>query len=96
MLDVSIELKEDLRHVCRQCKRKFEALERAADDLEKFKLMVRDVNASISTRRHLKRNKESSGVVNISPDTSKLRPASKRHLSRKQLDFSGNDNNNNK
>ena len=93
LLDVRIELKDGLStQVCRQCKRKLETLERAAEDLEKFKLMVRDVNASIHTRRHLKRHKESSGVVNISPDTSRLRPAPKRQLSRKQLDFSGNNN----
>ena len=89
-VDVCIELKDGLIHICRQCKRKFENLERAADDLKKFKLMVREVNASISMRISQKRNKESSGIVNIFPDTSKLRPAPKRQLSRKQLDFSGN------
>ena len=77
-------------HICRQCKGKFENLEQAADDLKKFKLMVIEVNASISTRSSLKRNKKSSGAVNISPDTLKLRPAPKRQLSKKQLDFSGN------
>ena len=90
LIDVCIELKDGLsNHICRQCKRKFENLERAADDLRKFKSMVREVNASISTCSSLKRNKETSGVVNVSPDTSNLRPAPKRQLSRKQLDFSG-------
>ena len=64
LIDVCIELKDGLsNHICRQCKRKFEKMERAADDLRKFKSMVREVNASIST---LKKNKETSGVVNVS------------------------------
>ena len=89
LLDVCIDRDDDLPgHICKKCKRRFDGLEKAGTDLENFRVQARESRKSLLSEGSLKRRKESSGNIGVSPDTLRERPSSKRHLSRRQLDFS--------
>ena len=91
LLDVCIDRDDDLpghNIICKKCKRRFDGLEKAGTDLENFRVQARESRKSLLSEGSLKRRKESSGNIGVSPDTLRERPSSKRHLSRRQLDFS--------
>lgn len=71
-------------HICHKCKNRIESLERAAEDLVTFKVLAR--SAFTNPRTALKRTKETSSEVGVSPDTLRERPRSK--LSRRRLEYS--------
>ena len=83
-------------HICEKCKRRLERLEKAAEDLENFTSQAKSSYTTLCTcrRGELKRTKETSSSVGISPDTAKSRPPSKRRLTQKRLDFNQSKNNN--
>lgn len=65
-----------------------ETLERATEDLRKFRSQANEVYGSlVMAKTGLKRTKESSGSIGVSPDTLKARSPSKKQLSQRQLDF---------
>jgi hypothetical protein len=70
-------------HICSKCKNKILALERAASDLAAFKALAKATYAI--ARGPLKRTKDTSGDVGVSPDTARERPRTK--LARKRLHF---------
>ena len=75
-------------HICERCKRKLERLEKAVEELTDFRCMANSSFSTMSIQRgQLKRTKETSSSIGVSPDTAKIRPPSKKHLSRRQLDF---------
>ena len=73
LLDVPIAAKDGLpQHICNKCKRKLERLEKAAEELEDFRTQASSNHTILaSTRRELKRIKETSASVGVSPDTAK-------------------------
>ena len=76
------------QHICERCKRRVETLERAVADLEGFRSQARDsYDLLLLTRAPLKRTKESSASIGVSPDTIRARPPPKKHLSQRQLTF---------
>ena len=89
LLQVTIAPHDGLpQHICYVCKRRFESLEKAVKDLEEFRVQASETYGSLAhTRGPLKRTKESSAVVGVSPDIAKARPPAKKQLSRRQLDF---------
>ena len=89
LLDVNVNESDGLpQHVCAKCVRRLGSLERAAEDLVNFRSQaVESYRALQPARGPLKRTKESSAQVGVSPDTVKARPPSKKQLSRRQLDF---------
>jgi hypothetical protein len=70
-------------HICEKCQRKVDRLEKAMKELADFRCQAKRV----TQRGHLKRTKETSSSDGVSPDTAKVRPPYKKHLSRRQLDF---------
>ena len=62
-------------HVCSKCITKVVALEKALMDLARLKRSA--VNAMQHMQRSLKRTKETSGEVGVSPNTQQARPRSK-------------------
>ena len=64
-------------------------LERAAEDLRNFHNQARtNYGSYVAARRGpLKRTKETSAYVGVSPDTQKSRPPPKRQTSRRQLHY---------
>ena len=89
LLNVEVAANDGLpQHICEKCKRRVETLERATEDLAKFRSQASEIYGSlVLARGGLKRTKESSASIGVSPDTLKVRPPSKKHLSQKQLDF---------
>ena len=80
LLDVPIAENDGYpEHVCEKCKRRLERLEKAAEDLENFRSQANSSYIKLRTcrRGELKRTKETSSSVGISPDTAKNRPPSK-------------------
>lgn len=76
------------QHICERCKRKLERLEKAAEELAQFRRLASNSYSKMSLQRgELKRTKDTSSSAGVSPDTAKVRPPSKKHLARKQLDF---------
>ena len=69
------------KNICEKCKGKVESLEKAVEQLHSFREMAK--NALMN--KGLKRTKETSGQVAVSPDTVRQRPPSK--LARKKLNF---------
>ena len=88
LLDVPVARNDGLPgHICRKCKRKLERLEKAAEELENFRSEAKSLYSTLAMKRsELKRTKETSSSVGVSPDTLKTRPPSKK-LSRRHLDF---------
>ena len=87
LLSVPIDANDELpKHVCEKCRRRVETLERAAADLEQFKILASESYTALTRRGPLKRTKESSGATGVSPDTLRVRPPPKR-LSQRHLNF---------
>ncbi len=78
-LDVTMICNDGLPgYMCRKCKRRFVALEKAAEDLVDFREQATKCQESlVLCRGALKRTKETSGTL-VSPDIAKARPSSKR------------------
>lgn len=77
-------------HICCKCKTRIVNLERARIDLEEFKELARCSKSALDRVRStskcpVKRTRNTSGNVGVSPDTQRERPKSK--LTRKRLDF---------
>ena len=91
LLDVSVDANDGLpQGVCEKCKRRLEHLEFAAQDLVDFRKLARDsYTALVPPRGPLKRTKESSGEIGVSPDIAKSRPPLKKQTAAtsKRLDF---------
>ena len=89
LLEVHVDKDDGLPgYVCSSCKRRVEVLEKAATDLAEFQRQAKAVyDALCTTRGRLKRTKETSGLVGVSPDTAKARPRAKRLLASRLLDF---------
>lgn len=89
LLDVKVAENDSLpQYICEKCKRRVETLERAIEDLRKFRNQTSETYKSlVLARGALKRTKESSASIGVSPDTLRSRPPSKKHLSQRQLDF---------
>ena len=70
LLQVTVASHDGLRqHICNVCKRRFESLQKAAKDLEEFRIQASKTYGLLThTRGSLKRSKESSAVVGVSPD----------------------------
>lgn len=68
-------------HICGKCRTRIVSLEKALSDLAMFKQLAR---ASLDGRG-VKRTRDTSGSVGVSPDTIRQRPPSK--LSKKKLTF---------
>ena len=64
-------------------------MEKAAEDLENFRSQASSSYTKLRScrRGELKRTKETSSSVGVSPDTAKNRPQSKRRLTQRRLDF---------
>ena len=87
LLELSVHISDGLStHICERCKRRVDSLETAVTDLADFKQLAKDSYATSFSRGPLKRTKESSGEIGVSPETSKARPPLKR-LTTKKLDF---------
>ena len=85
LLEVSVSTDDGLpQHICSVCKKRLEVLERAAIDLVDFQSKP-EMPLPLS-KRLLKRTKETSGSVGVSPDTAQARPWTKR-LSIRRLEF---------
>ena len=90
LLDIEVGLDNGLsQHICQRCKRRLETLERAAEDLRDFHSQARRNYQRLlaAHRGSLKRPKETSASVGVSPDTQKSRPAPKRQTARRHLHF---------
>ena len=91
LLDVTVVLNDSMpQHICEKCKRRVESLEKAAQDLTDFRSLARATLKSFEEGEHrgpLKRTRETSGAIGVSPDTQKARPPSKKSSSRRQLNF---------
>ena len=94
LLEVTIACSDGLvqTHICRQCRRRFDSLERAAADLKSFKILAKESRSSFLARSGevavcaaVKQTKECSGLTGISP------PSKRQPLSRslRQLNFEG-------
>lgn len=89
LLEVEVDTKDGLPHIiCNKCKRHFETLERASEDLTRFRKQARDSFVALSARGITKRSKECSTEIGVSPDIVKARPPLKR-LTGRRLDFNG-------
>lgn len=87
LLDVPVESNDGLSQViCERCKRRLVRLEKASEELSDFRKLARDSYQSFLPRSSLKRTKETSAMVGVSPDTQKARPPPKR-LTTRRLDF---------
>ena len=88
LLDVPVTQADGLPgHICRKCKRKLERLEKAAEELESFRCDAKNTYSTFALKRNeLKRTKETSSSIGVSPDTLKSRPPAKK-LTRRHLDF---------
>jgi hypothetical protein len=87
-LDIPVTRADGLpEHICRKCKRKLERLEKAAEELESFRSAAKNTFSTLALKRNeLKRTKETSSSVGVSPDTLKSRPPAKK-LTRRHLEF---------
>ena len=88
-IDFCINLHKFPTSVCRSCKRQFDHIEKALTKLETFKAMARRSMAFFETRSCLKRTKQCSGTIGVSPEMLRVRPASKRQplSSRREINF---------
>lgn len=76
LLETTVDANDRLpHHLCKPCKRRFDTLEKAAEDLKSFRTEASECRRSLLARSVSgKRTKESSGSIGISPDTMKERP----------------------
>ncbi len=94
LLDVNVDSSDCLpQHVCWKCKRRVEVLENAAQDLVDFRNQAKAAYiALLPSKGAVKRVKESSGDVGVSPDIAKARPPSIRAtIHSKRLHFGQSD-----
>ena len=78
LLDVTVESSDGLPHyVCCKCKQCLEIIENAAQDLVDFRSLARGSYSALLARGILKRVKDRSGDVGVSPDIAKARPPAK-------------------
>ena len=71
LLDVPVIEKDGFsEHICKNCKRKLEHLEKAVEELTDFQHQAK----TILQREHLKCTKGTSSFDGVSPDTAKTRP----------------------
>ena len=76
LLDIPVDSSDQLPpHVCFKCLTRVVSLEKASANLTAFKSSARSVMEQ--ALRPLKRTKETSGEVNVSPNTLRVRPQSK-------------------
>ena len=78
------------RCICQPCKRRLVTLEKAIVDLRDFRRQAQESYRTfmLAQVRSLKRTKQSSADVGVSPDTAKARPPSKKPLTAaKRLTF---------
>ena len=90
LLNVVVELEDKIQHyMCPKCKRQLVSLENAVEDLVNFRELAKQSQSTLKLRRGpLKRTKESSSDVGVSPDIIKARPPVKRCSSTcRSLDF---------
>ena len=92
LLEVPVTREDHLpAYICYKCKTRILSLEKALADLQSFKLSAKSALQHFTARPpvvSLKRAKQTSGNIGVSPDTLRERPCSK--LTRKRLDFSSN------
>ena len=87
LLDVPVEANDGFSQViCERCKRRLVRLEKASEELSDFRKLAHDSYQSFLPRPSLKRTKETSAMVGVSPDTQKARPPPKR-ITTRRLDF---------
>ena len=88
LLGVSVDPEAEISgYMCQMCKQRIVRLEDALTDLSAFTKMVEESEqALMRVGGSVKRTKQTSGDVGVSPCTARMRPSSKR--SRKQLLFS--------
>ena len=69
LLDVKVAGNDGLpQHICEKCKKRVETLERATEDLGKFRSQASEIYRSlVLARGALKRTKESSASIGVSP-----------------------------
>ena len=69
LLDVKVAGNDGLpQHICEKCKRRVESLERATEDLGIFRSQASEIYGSlVLARGSLKRSKESSASIGVSP-----------------------------
>ena len=83
LLEVPVDIQDGLpEHICDNCRNRVVSLEKAAADLAAFKHLAR---SSYDNRGVLKRTKNTSDEVGVSPDTVRERPRPK--AARKRLHF---------
>lgn len=89
LLDIPVTEKDGLpEHICEKCRRKLERLEKAAEDLVDFWHQAKSAcTVLFGQGRQLKRRKETSSMLGVSPDTARNRPPSKKPLPRRQLEY---------
>lgn len=90
LLDVAVDLEDKIpQYMCPKCRRRLVSLENAAEDLVDFRELAKQSQSALKLQRGpLKRTKESSSDIGVSPDISKARPPVKRCSStRRSLDF---------
>ena len=91
LLDLTVKNSDGLpQYVSCKCKRRLKILENAAQDLVDFRSLAKDSYSALLARGTLKRVKDSSGEVGVSPDIAKARPPAKKQTmisSSKRLDF---------
>lgn len=81
------------QHICTKCCRRVEKLEKSAIDLESFRLQASQSYTTLLDQKSRsesshKRPKETSGAIDVTPDTLRARPPAKRSAgTRKRLDF---------
>ena len=68
-------------HIREKCKRKLERLEKAVEELAKFRRQAK----SVLRWGYLKRTKETSCFDGVSPDTAKSRPPYRNHVDSRNL-----------
>lgn len=91
ILGIEVAIADGLpKQICRACKTRLEAFERAEEDRAAFTEMAnksyKSYRALVASSRPVKRTKVSSGDVGVSPDTATTRPPAKK-LSSRRLDF---------
>ena len=90
LLDVVVDLEDKLpQYICPKCKRRLVSLKNTAEDLVDFRELAKRCQSALKLQRGpLKRTKESSSDLGVSPDIIKARPPVKRSTSTcRSLDF---------
>ena len=87
LIGIQVDSTDGLPHlICSKCKRQFLTLEKASENLTAFRKMAQESFHAFSVRGELKRKKECSTAIGVSPDIVRARPPLKR-LTAKRLEF---------